>query len=134
MKTNKTISYSFVLVTLLLVIQVKALNIIWLKYLLILLFIFYSGYFFFYKFLYEIISQKSDTWINNSISGLILSWTAGLLALLQSVDNPQIMLFLKVMGGVHFIAAYFLMHRSKDISSGLLQLLVALLISALVFV
>jgi hypothetical protein len=134
MKTNKLINYSFVFVTLLLVIQVKVLNFMWLKYLLMLLLLLYCGYFFFYRFLYEILTKKNKSWLNASLSGLILSWSAGLMALLQPVDNPQILLFLKVLAGVHYLFAYFLMHRSRDISSGLLNLLVALLLSALVFV
>jgi hypothetical protein len=134
MKTNNLINYSFAFVVLLLVIQVKALNFMWLKYLLIVLLLLYCGYFFFYRFLYEILTKKNKSWLNASLSGLILSWSAGLMALLQPVDNPQILLFLKVLAGVHYIIAYFLMHRSREISSGLLHLLVALLLSALVFV
>lgn len=116
------------------VLHLKLFNALWLKYLLILFLAAFSTYFFFYKFLYTLIKKKKTDWLSIAISGLILSWTSGILILFFPGDIDLVLQLVKVCGILNYIFSFAIIFWKKEHFLAVIHFIIAALISFMVFI
>lgn len=126
-------AFIFIPGLLIFLLQYKLMPDLWLKYVFIIFFLLFSTYWFIYGFLFSWLKRQGDQWLLLSVSGLIMAVTAALLALFPHIPSANIANALKITGITHYIFACFQFFRYKEHSLALFHFLVALLISALVY-
>lgn len=134
MKKERIDYFLFVLGVFLYIIQLKVINALWLKYLLILFLILYCTYFFFYKFLYTLIKKSKTDWLSISISGLIFAWTSGILVLLFPGGSDLVLQLVKVFGIINYLFSFAIIFWRKEHFLAVIHFIIAVLISFLVFI
>jgi hypothetical protein len=125
--------FLFVLGVFVYVLQLKLINSLWLKYLLILFLAAFSTYFFFYKFLYTLIKNNKTDWFSIAISGLILSWTSGILILFFPGDIDLVLQLVKVCGILNYIFSFAIIFWKKEHFLAVIHFIIAVLISSMVY-
>jgi hypothetical protein len=133
MKKNDLFNYIFILGIAIAVLQWKIIHVTWLKYALLLFFILFSLWFFIRNFLYVMVRQQESDWKLRGLSGIILSFTAAIVAIYPYILSSGDLLMLKIAGILHYAMAYFRFFRYREHSTALVHFLVAVALSLLVY-